>query len=243
MILARILFVSLLIFTQPIAALGAGTLADAGQPTQKAFQVADIVLPKETFIDGNLASFDVTFDTLNAKDPASSRLLSDNPGLREAMLTAGHAEMTKILEADFPGLRTEFARAIAKHLQPADYDQVIAFLNTAAARKARAASFGVAVSKKAADIVANKQGDASLTSEDGASINASSGREILKTITPEDVRAISAFTVSPAGRRYSLAKAGCDAAALAWANSLSSKSAPIAEATTLAAQKFLLGSK
>ena len=228
--------------TAPPAAVQAASPPVAGPFADRARAIVDVVIPRDTFMSGNMKTYVASFDAANAANPASRKILADNPALRETLLAAAEPVMREMLEAEYPALRDRLARVFTAALLRGDYAPIMTFLHSSAAQKSRAATYGDSNRKMLVDqAVAN--GGTGITTTDSAALVANASREALQTLTPAEISTLAHFSASLPGRRYMLAQKRLQAISLEWANGLATRAGPVNEAIMLAAQKFFKGEK
>lgn len=208
--------------------------------------IANHLIPEEKFIRGNMVGFRMSFLQAQQKDPAMLAALSANPGLNEALLNAAATKFQDILGAEYPSLRDSIAGAVATRLQPADYVAVARFLNSSAAQKMVDAIFAQNGQQRATDqILTHAQPEIpTLSRHDVAVIAAGAQREALIAMTPDEIRAVAQFGVTPAGRHLALAQKDIGDLSLKWVNALfARRMAEVNAEVMLAAKSYFEGKK
>lgn len=213
----RVLALALLLGLGAPAAAAAAQAPGATAPSPAALKLAqrleELAEPHATLVASNYAAWEATLRRTLSLEPSVAKLEAAYPGVIDAGIDAARAAGRAYCESFVTRAAALRAEGYARDLSEAELREVIAFLESAPARRVLRLMVANTNAKPLVDDAARQavtQGKVVITQEQTRQLDREAAAKTAKEVSAEDHVAFLRFSQSKAGRSFVAAKAKSD---------------------------------
>lgn len=203
--------------------------------------IGELYAPREMMKAKTAAHFDKSFRAGLARSQDTARIEQQFPGIMDAAGSAARRVVIDAMDAKIAGLQNQIAAFVAADFTAPEQQGLLAFMQSSTGRKLVSMGDEIYDTDKLVKQAAQAGATPAITQQQMAS---SLDYGFIGKMTPDELKQMAAFGVTPAGRKLQASTAKLQQLVVTWVNAfMAEQQGPIQTAVVTAMQQYVAKAK